>query len=74
MRRLGAWVYWRWWEQEGIDLAGARVCMEAAVTTDGEEERRRVGEEKRRRGRIQQAGSEGRGYNVVHLKKYRDRL
>ena len=25
VQRPGGWVAWRWWEQEGIDLAGARV-------------------------------------------------
>ena len=23
--RLGYWVAWRWWEQEGIELAGVRA-------------------------------------------------
>ena len=26
VRRPGAWVSRRWWEQEGIDLAGARLA------------------------------------------------
>ena len=26
VQRPGAWVSRRWWEQEGIDLAGARVA------------------------------------------------
>ena len=57
VRRLGAWVSWRWWEQEGIDLGGER----------GRDRRqrwagmRRSAERKwcRRRRRT---GAEGRGY------------
>ena len=37
MQRLGAWVSWRWWEKEGLDLAGARD--QAVETVGGEEER-----------------------------------
>ena len=36
MRKPGAWVAQRWWDQEGIDLAGAREWAAAAV--DGEED------------------------------------
>ena len=35
VRRPGAWVDRRWWEQYGIDLAGTRAVEEAAA--DGEE-------------------------------------
>ena len=64
MQRPGAWFVWRWWEQEGLDLAYA--SYQAAEAADGEEGRR-VGEEKRRHGRRQQVGIYGRGYNVEHL-------
>ena len=37
VQRLGAWVSWRWWEKEGLDLAGARD--QAVETVGGEEER-----------------------------------
>ena len=37
MRKPEAWVSWRWWEQEGLDLVGAREqTVDASV---GEEER-----------------------------------
>ena len=32
IRRPGAWVYWRWWEQEGIYLEGARKQAEVSAT------------------------------------------
>ena len=35
--RPGAWVFWRWWDQEGIDTRGARE--RAAEASDGEEEK-----------------------------------
>ena len=44
VQRPGAWVAWRWWEQEGIDIAGTRA--RAATAEDGEEER--SGEEMKR--------------------------
>ena len=37
VRRPGGWVARRWWEQKGIDLAGARAMTEAAA--DGGEGR-----------------------------------
>ena len=37
VRRTGAWVSRRWWEQDGINLIGARDREAAAA--DGEEER-----------------------------------
>ena len=37
VRRMGAWVSWRWWEQEGLDLAGTREG--GAAVEDGGEER-----------------------------------
>ena len=39
VQRPGAWVDWRWWEQECIDLAFTRA--QAAAAVDGEEERER---------------------------------
>ena len=39
VRRPGAWFVWRWWEQEGLDLAYA--SYQAAEAADGEEGRRR---------------------------------
>ena len=38
VQRPTAWVYQRWWEQEGIFITGARKRVEAAEDT--EEERR----------------------------------
>ena len=39
--RPGAWLYRQWWEQEGLDLEGAK---EKEVTeSDGEEEKRGEG-------------------------------
>ena len=35
--RTGAWIYQRWWEQEGIELYGEREI--AAAASDGEEEK-----------------------------------
>ena len=36
VQRPGAWISWRWWEHEGLDLVGE---MEQAVAeADGEEE------------------------------------
>ena len=42
MRRLGEWVARRWWEKEGLDLAGARAAAEANgwEGSEGEEEER----------------------------------
>ena len=37
VRRPGAWVSWPWWEQEGLDLEGAKE--KAAAKSDGEEEK-----------------------------------
>ena len=37
-RRPGAWVDWRWWEQEGIDLAVARERAVAAADRGDERE------------------------------------
>ena len=38
VRRLGVWFYRRWWDQEGLDLAGARAVLEEAVDVeDGRE-------------------------------------
>ena len=37
VQRKGAWVSWRWWEQEGIDLERARE--KAAAALDGGEEK-----------------------------------
>ena len=31
VRRPGAWVSWRWWEQEGIDISGAREWVAEAA-------------------------------------------
>ena len=36
VQRPAAWVSWRWWDQEGLKLGGARERATAA--TDGEEE------------------------------------
>ena len=33
--RLGEWVYCRWWDQEGMDLEGAKEI--ATAESDGEE-------------------------------------
>ena len=38
LQRPGAWVSWRWWEQEGIELEGSRE--RASVTSEWEEEKR----------------------------------
>ena len=35
VRKTGAWVSWRWWEQEGLDLEGTKEI--AAAESDGEE-------------------------------------
>ena len=35
--RPGAWVYWRWWEQEGIELEGA--MERATAVLDGEDQK-----------------------------------
>ena len=40
--RPGAWVSWRWWDQEGIDLVGERE--RAAAESGGEEEKYGEGE------------------------------
>ena len=42
VRRPGAWVSWRWWEQEGLNLEGAMEWAAAAKAkaTGGEEEKR----------------------------------
>ena len=37
VRRPGAWVSLKWWEQDGIDLEGERE--RAAAASDGEEEK-----------------------------------
>ena len=37
VQRPGAWISWRWWEQEGLDLAWARE--QAVAATDREDER-----------------------------------
>ena len=34
-RRPGEWVFWHWWEQNGLDLEGAK--KRAAAEPDGEE-------------------------------------
>ena len=34
--RPGAWVSWKWWEKEGIDLEGSR---RAAAAEEGEKEK-----------------------------------
>ena len=42
VRRPGAWVYLKWWEQEGINPAGVRKRAAAAeARADREKERRR---------------------------------
>ena len=33
-RKQGEWVWMRWWEQAGIDLAGARETAKAAAEAD----------------------------------------
>ena len=33
---MGAWVYWRWWEPEGLDLMGARKRKAAAENREEE--------------------------------------
>ena len=38
MHRPGAGVFWRWWEQERIDILWVRE--RAATVADGEEERK----------------------------------
>ena len=35
VRRPGAWVSRIWWEQEGLDLAGARVAVSSVVDGEG---------------------------------------
>ena len=60
VRRPGAWVYQRWWDQEGIYLAGTR---EWAAQKMG----RKRGGEKRGLMRIRQTETEGRIYTVVHI-------
>ena len=42
IRSTGAWVSWRWWDQEGIDLVGER--QRAAAESGGEEEKYGEGE------------------------------
>ena len=42
VRRPGAWLSWRWWEQEGTDLEGTKKILEAE--SDREEERCGEGE------------------------------
>ena len=37
--KLWAWVSWRWWDQERLDIGGAKE--RAAAVTDREEEKRR---------------------------------
>ena len=39
VRMPGAWIAKRWWEHEGLDLAGARAAAVAAA--EGERKRRR---------------------------------
>ena len=34
VRMLGKWVEKRWWEQEGLDMAGARAAAEMSVEED----------------------------------------
>ena len=41
-RRPGVRMYWRWWEQEGLDLEGKKKREAAAAESDGEET---IGEE-----------------------------
>ena len=41
VQRKEAWVYWRWWEQEGLDLEGAKE--KAAAESDGEGDKYRAG-------------------------------
>ena len=36
VQRPGAWVYLRWWEQEGIDLSGVRERAAAAADREAE--------------------------------------
>ena len=44
IRRTGAWVYRRWWEQAGIDLEGARKqAAVSAARSDTESEEESVG-------------------------------
>ena len=33
----GAWFYWVWWEQEGLDLEGKRELMAAETGLEEEE-------------------------------------
>ena len=37
VRKPGDWVYWRWWDQEGINLEGERERVE--MTSDGKEKK-----------------------------------
>ena len=37
VRRPGVLVSQRWWEQDGLDLEGAKKRAEAAAESDGEE-------------------------------------
>ena len=37
VRRPGAWVSWRWWEQEVLDIDGAKE--REVADSDGEEEK-----------------------------------
>ena len=60
VQRLGDWVYRRQWQQEGIDLVGAR---ERAHWRTGI----RIGEEEKLIGRRLREVTEERRYNVVHL-------
>ena len=55
VRRMGAWVSWRWWEQEGLDLAGTREWV-AAVEDGGEE---RGGEEADKEETMSRNGRQG---------------
>ena len=34
VRRPGAWVFWRWWEQKGLDLEGEKKIE--AAESEGE--------------------------------------
>ena len=37
---MGVWVYWRWWEQEGLYLGGEGEGADGGKM-DGEEEQRK---------------------------------
>ena len=60
MRRYGAWVAIRRWEQKGVDLAGARMAAAVAETREGKLKR------KRSRCRRKLARTEYMGYEVAH--------